>query len=77
MFSWIHRRDMTSAVTMRSTLQSFICGGDVHRARCRTNPVEFRDGVRPSPASPATSPPNISIILMRFLRAKTESSTTR
>src|SRR6267143_2043703 len=33
--------------------------------------------VRPSPASPATSPPNISIILMRFLRAKTESSTTR
>src|SRR6266436_107637 len=33
--------------------------------------------VKPSPASPATSPPNISIILMRFLRAKTESSTTR
>src|SRR5882724_11159189 len=33
--------------------------------------------VRPSPASPATSPPNCSIILMRFLRAKTESSTTR
>src|SRR6266513_3625970 len=33
--------------------------------------------VRPSPTSLATSPPNISIILMRFLRAKTESSTTR
>src|SRR5712692_8459084 len=33
--------------------------------------------VRPSPASPATSPPNISILLLRFLRAKTESSTTR
>src|SRR3954465_505605 len=33
--------------------------------------------VRPSPASPAICPPNCSTILAMFLRAKTESSTTR
>src|SRR5882757_9278715 len=65
--------------TMRSTASMPSIWGMVMSMRTMSGLMRLNSAmaVRPSPASPATSPPKISIIFMMFLRAKTESSTTR
>src|SRR5713101_6342900 len=85
MFSWypteetMTMRALACCRTMRSTASIPSICGMVMSISTMSGLVRLNSAmaVRPSPASPATSPPNISIILMRFLRAKTESSTTR
>src|SRR5205823_2539441 len=85
MFSWYPTEDtMTMRAsecwrTMRSTASMPSICGMVMSMSTMSGLMRLNSAmaVRPSPASPASSPPNISIILMRFLRAKTESSTTR
>src|SRR5258708_1584730 len=85
MFSWyptdetMTMRALGCCRTMRSTASIPSICGMVMSMSTMSGVMRLNSAmaVRPSPASPATSPPNISIILMRFLRAKTESSTTR
>src|SRR5712664_3881050 len=84
-FSWyptdetMTMRALACCRTMRSTASMpSICGMVMSMSTMSgLTRLNSAMAVRPSPASPATSPPNCSIILMRFLRAKTESSTTR
>src|SRR6266446_1981854 len=84
-FSWypsdetMTMRALACCRTMRSTASIPSICGMVMSMSTMSGVVRLNSAmaVKPSPASPATSPPNISIILMRFLRAKTESSTTR
>src|SRR6266481_6033097 len=66
-------------ITMRSTASMPSIWGMVMSMRTMSGLMRLNSAmaVRPSPASPATTPPKISIIFMMFLRAKTESSTTR
>src|SRR6267143_4716943 len=85
MFSWypteetMTMRALACCRTMRSTASMpSICGMVMSMITMSGfTRLNSAMAVRPSPASPATSPPNCSIILMRFFRAKTESSTTR
>src|SRR5437016_2366396 len=84
-FSWyptdetMTMRALACCRTMRSTASIPSICGMVMSMSTMSGLIRLNSAiaVRPSLASPATSPPNISIILMRFLRAKTESSTTR
>src|SRR5580765_4750865 len=85
MFSWYPTEETMTmrasgcARTMRSAASMPSICGMVMSIRTMSGVVRSYSvmAVQPSPASPAISPPKDSTILATFLRAKTESSTTR